>query len=102
MPKIALTGRINKAVYQCINCDFKAPNYSVVPYMLGIADSQFGEMVVWECPQCFKKWYFHSRSNEEDSYPYEIAHELYNAGFVDYYGEAKRIQKEKFANKTKS
>lgn len=93
MPKIALTGRMNKAVYRCLDCDFKAPHYSVVPYMLGVADSAYGEMVVWECPECFSKWFFHSRGNRQDSYPYEIAHELYSKGVKDWYGEAKSIQR---------
>ena len=62
--KVPLQGRMNKGVYSCFYpCDFVAPHYDVTPYIKGFADSNYGTMVVWECPLCFKKSYFHYRGD---------------------------------------
>lgn len=61
--KIPLQGRMNKGVYQCLECRFTAPEYDVTPYIKGFADSNYGEMVVWECPECGQKQFFHYRGD---------------------------------------
>jgi len=40
--RIRLQGKMNKGVYICYECGFKAPNCMVVPYMLGITNSEWG------------------------------------------------------------
>lgn len=63
--KIPLQGRMNKGVYSCFSpCEFVSPHYDVTPYIIGFADSNIGTMVVWECPVCFKKSYFHFRGDQ--------------------------------------
>ena len=59
--KIPLTGTKNLGVYSCIACNYICKNYNIIPYALGFADSVHGLMLIWECPKCFEKQYFHAR-----------------------------------------
>lgn len=61
--KIPLQGKMNKGVYNCIKCDFVSPHYDVTPYILGFSESNWGDMVVWECPKCGQKMFFHYIGN---------------------------------------
>jgi len=57
--------KMNKGVCNCVECDFKAPDNFVVPYMTGIApNTNWGAMVVWECPKCFLEQFFHYRGGK--------------------------------------
>jgi RNase P subunit RPR2 len=60
--KISLTGVRNKAVKWCPECHAEVPIYDNA---IGFADSTIGDVIVVECPQCYEKYYFHSRK----SYP---------------------------------
>lgn len=69
--KIPLVGEYNSLISTCYFCgknieDFEEGTY-VCDYALGIADSQYGEMIVIECPYCFEKFYFHTRNSKEES-----------------------------------
>lgn len=68
--------RFNKGVYNC-TCGFRAENANVTPYMLGISSTQWGEMVVWQCPRCEAKWMFHNRKRV---YDYSKSFEAYKNG----------------------
>jgi hypothetical protein len=65
--KINLTGKYHKGVYYCPFCYFEPD--SLHNNSIGFADSNYGNMIVIECPKCFEKWYFHSRIKE-----YEYSH----------------------------
>ena len=76
--KISLSSdaKMNKGVYSCVECSFKAPFSNVVPYMTGIApNTNWGTMVVWECPKCFWEQFFHYR--EGTYYDYQAGHIAY-------------------------
>ena len=66
--KIPLQGKMNKGVYSCLACRFQALNYNVTPHIIGFAESQWGDMVVWECPDCGQKQFFHLRGSESCDY----------------------------------
>ena len=54
--------KMNKGVYNCVECDFMAKT-ALVPYIIGIApNTNWGTMVVWECPKCFQEQFFHYRT----------------------------------------
>ena len=56
---IPLQGKYNKGVSNCIECNFRNPEYNVTPNIIGFAESKWGEMLVWECPICHTKQFFH-------------------------------------------
>ncbi len=68
-------GRYNRGVFTCNECGFEPPYYNVVPYMLGIAETTAGVMVVWECPRCGQKWMFHYRAQNARE-PFDYAAQL--------------------------
>ena len=70
------SAKMNKSVFTCIDCSFTAPRSNVIPYMLGIApNTNWGPMVVWECPACFQLQFFHYHGGSIFDYA---------AGFVAY------------------
>ncbi len=76
--KISLSSdaKMNKGVYNCVECDFIASHSNVVPYMIGIApNTNWGTMVVWECPKCFQEQFFHHRGGVY--YDYQAGHIAY-------------------------
>jgi RNase P subunit RPR2 len=60
--RIPKQGRPNKSVSDCEECDFSAL-HNLVEYIIGFFEYNGMDFVVWECPECGSKWYFHSRSN---------------------------------------
>lgn len=81
--KVQPQGRINKGVYECYACDFKAPNYNVTPFIVGFADHPAGLMVVWQCPECGSKSMFHQRKDKH-SMNYVVQFESFLSGDVDW------------------
>lgn len=68
-------GKYNRGIYTCYECGFEPEGHSVVPHMLGIAETSAGTMVVWECPKCGQKWMFHYRAQNAFE-PYDYAAKL--------------------------
>lgn len=77
--KIALQGKMNKGVYDCINShdgkcsseqNHRKNKYKVIEDIIGFAESQWGTMVVWECKDCGQIQFFHLRENEKTSFDY--------------------------------
>ena len=70
--KIPLVGKYNKMVYICPECDEEISNdrkhKSLFDYIMGFADSHIGNVALVECPECFTKWFYHSRNNEDFSH----------------------------------
>lgn len=57
--KTRLKGEYWAGISSCPHCDYKVD--LITKYCIGFADSNIGEMVMMECPECFKFWYFHAR-----------------------------------------
>jgi len=56
-----LTGKYNKSITRCLSCNFEMDsNNSLFMNSLGLADSSWGDMIVYECPVCFEKSYCHA------------------------------------------
>lgn len=66
--KIRLKGTYWAGINTCPKCGF-CPD-SITSEIIGFANSQNGLMTVCECPECFKKWYFHARDLEQGTYHY--------------------------------
>ena len=60
--RIPLQGEYNEGIYDCPECGYQSEN--VVEDAIGFADSNIGNVLIWECPKCFLKWYFHSHWEE--------------------------------------
>lgn len=62
--KIPLAGTYNKAVSLCLTCNhyfMSDKRYgSLFDNVIGVADSAMGLMLIWECPICFEKWFYHA------------------------------------------
>jgi len=57
---IPLVGEYNAGVSFCPECNHEPE--TIVPYIIGFSNLGNSTMVVVECPKCFTKWYFHSRT----------------------------------------
>lgn len=61
--KRPLVGRYNKSVSRCLNCDFeflRNPKHGTIfDNINGFNEAQIGMVAMWECPECFSKWYYH-------------------------------------------
>jgi len=70
--RIELVGRRNGMVSKCVNYEysFEAKDGNVTPYIIGFAETTYGKFVVWECPKCFQKQYFHYMHSIECGYDY--------------------------------
>lgn len=84
--KIELVGKRNGMVYQCVNyeCRFDAPKGNVTPFILGFAETTYGKFVVWECPKCFQKQYFHYFHSLDYGYNYVKSFEAFKNGEQDW------------------
>jgi len=84
--KIPLTGRYNKMVYICPQCDaelrFGNEHGTIFDHIVGFSSAQIGEVAVVECPVCFAKWYFHHAID---------AHTSYYDYFLDRIDEGKQL-----------
>lgn len=82
--RINPVGSYNPGVYSCNNCSFIAKDYNVIPYALGFFEIPQGIMLAWECPHCFKKWFFHARLDERSSFNYLQMFDSYKSGDKDW------------------
>ena len=61
--KKPLTGKYNKAISCCLNCDHEfmmnKTHGSLFDNINGFADTHIGLVAMWECPTCFSKWFYH-------------------------------------------
>lgn len=66
--RIPLVGNYNKRVYVCPNCNEELlwgnKHGSLFDNIIGFASAPIGEVAIIECPECFTKWYYHSRIEE--------------------------------------
>ena len=73
--KIPLVGKFNTGIYICPNCDcdlLANPKHGIVhQHIIGFSHHfSIGDVAIVICPECFKKWYFHSRSYGNNVYEY--------------------------------
>lgn len=82
--KKPLTGKYNAGVYTCPECGEELlednKHGSVYKHIVGFADAYIGSVAMVECPECFCKWYFHSRINEGGGSVYFYFHHYMKAG----------------------
>jgi len=74
---IPLQGKMNKGVFSCFECrhepTHRKSKFNVVEDILGFANSNIGQMVVWQCKGCGEIYFFHLRENDK---PYIKAHDI--------------------------
>lgn len=67
--KRPLVGRYNKSVSYCLECGFEfvknKAHGSLFDNMTGFNESNIGLVVMWECPVCFSKWFYHGDEHYE-------------------------------------
>lgn len=90
--KIPLQGEYWAGINSCPECRFRPD--TITTEIIGFADSPYGLMTVCECPECFTKWYFHCRSDEQngmkDSNNYYYFKVFVDHGWQRHYKSEKR------------
>ena len=90
--KIRLKGRYWAGINNCPDCHYHPD--SIYGDIIGFANSSNGLMTVVECPECFIKWYYHTRENETNSH-YEYFLKFIKFGMQKHYKlcPAKKLKK---------
>lgn len=65
--KIQLQGYRNKWIIGCLNCQNNL-NGKIFQHIKGFADTDYGTMVIVECPECFETFYFHADQTYYDMF----------------------------------
>lgn len=70
------SAKYNPLVYRCPKCWeellLKKPHGGLHKHIYGFADTNIGNLAMVECPNCFHKWSFHSRINDNDGRTYDF------------------------------
>lgn len=101
LPKMdASVARVSRD-FSCPKCYDSAFAYPGVdePKLVGWCDTQWGYMMIVECPHCFKKYRFHATANKTDLAGFESA----VRGFIvtDFFSNSEEL-KQKFNEKMES
>ena len=89
--KIALKGRVNKRVYECLECDYKPQFYNVTPHVIGFNDFSPGlAWCIWECPKCGQVQRFHASKKLTQFFNYILQYEEYKSGNKNWLAESYR------------
>lgn len=73
--RIPLQGKYNSGIYTCNHCGceilFGDKDYgSLYDHIIGFNDSPIGMVAIYECPECFEKFYCHNGYGKLTSYMY--------------------------------
>lgn len=82
--KVPLQGTYCSQINICAVCDGKSKSIFAFHHVVGIALNNFGETeMIWECPHCFEKNYYHLQDEIWDLFKNEIEA---NAEQFQFYG----------------
>lgn len=71
--KMPLEGTYCSQIDVCMCCDRKSNSIFGFHHVVGIGTNKFGETeIIWECPHCFERNYFHLQNEIWDLFLQEI------------------------------
>ena len=93
--KTHLTGKYNRGVYSCLDCDYNPFKIGENHFdnIIGFAKSNDEVMIVCECPKCFEKWFCHARLKRND--------DVYDRDTYDYFLDTIKANTNKHHNESK-